>query len=46
MELTPDIFWSREPIVGHKGTKENPAIKRVVTYSTSEVFGRFALNVG
>ena len=26
--------------------KENPAIKRVVTYSTSEVFGRFALNVG
>ena len=23
---TPDIFWSREPITGHKGTKENPAI--------------------
>ena len=23
---TPDIFWSREPIMGPKGTKENPAI--------------------
>merc|ERR1711871_103292 len=23
---TPDIFWSREPIMGHKGTRENPAI--------------------
>ena len=23
---TADIFWSREPITGPKGTKENPAI--------------------
>ena len=23
---TPDIFWSREPIMGPKGTKEKPAI--------------------
>ena len=23
---TTDIFWSREPIMGPKGTKENPAI--------------------
>ena len=37
MELTPDIFWSREPIVGHKGTKENPAI--IPSFNTSRVVG-------
>ena len=26
MQGTADIFWSREPITGPKGTKENPAI--------------------
>ena len=26
MNADADIFWSREPITGHKGTKENPAI--------------------
>ena len=26
MNQDADIFWSREPITGHKGTKENPAI--------------------
>jgi len=35
--LTPDIFWSREPITGHKGTRENPAI--VPSYNTSRVVG-------
>ena len=26
MNADADIFWSREPITGPKGTKENPAI--------------------
>lgn len=26
MQATADIFWSREPITGPKGTKEKPAI--------------------
>ena len=34
---TPDIFWSREPIVGHFGTKENPAI--VPSFNESRVVG-------
>ena len=34
---TADIFWSREPIMGHKGTKENPAI--VPSFNTSRVVG-------
>jgi len=34
---TPDIFWSREPIMGHRGTRENPAI--VPSYNTSRVVG-------
>ena len=34
---TPDIFWSREPITGHKGTKDNPAI--VPSYNESRVVG-------
>jgi len=32
-----DIFWSREPISGHKGTKENPAI--VPSFNDSRVVG-------
>ena len=32
-----DIFWSREPIMGHRGTKENPAI--VPSFNTSRVVG-------
>ena len=28
IEQSPDIFWSREPIMGPRGTKENPAIVR------------------
>ena len=34
---TPDIFWSREPIVGHRGTKEKPAI--VPSFNDSRVVG-------
>lgn len=34
---SPDIFWSREPITGHRGTKENPAI--VPSYNDSRVVG-------
>merc|ERR1719440_2515960 len=34
---TPDIFWSREPIRGHRGTKDNPAI--VPSFNTSRVVG-------
>ena len=34
---TADIFWSREPIMGHKGTRENPAI--VPSFNTSRVVG-------
>ena len=34
---TPDIFWSREPIVGHFGTKDNPAI--VPSFNESRVVG-------
>merc|ERR1719272_357087 len=26
MNADADIFWSREPITGPRGTKENPAI--------------------
>eukprot|EP00966_Prymnesium_polylepis_P071023 1649772-Prymnesium_polylepis.1 len=46
IDLTPDVFWSREPIIGHKGTKENPAIipsfntSRVVGLETEQVCGR------
>ena len=36
-EQTADIFWSREPIMGHRGTKENPAI--VPSYNTSRCVG-------
>ena len=32
-----DIFWSREPIMGPKGTKEKPAI--VPSFNTSRVVG-------
>lgn len=32
-----DIFWSREPIMGHKGTKERPAI--VPSFNDSRVVG-------
>lgn len=34
---TPDIFWSREPITGPKGTKENPAV--VPSFNDSRVVG-------
>jgi len=34
---SPDIFWSREPIMGPKGTKENPAI--IPSYNTSRCVG-------
>ena len=37
IEGTADIFWSREPIMGPKGTKENPAI--VPSFNTSRVVG-------
>ena len=37
MNADPDIFWSREPITGHKGTKENPAI--VPSFNDSRVVG-------
>ena len=36
-DQTADIFWSREPIMGPKGTKEKPAI--VPSYNTSRVVG-------
>ena len=36
-ENSPDIFWSREPIMGHRGTKENPAI--VPSFNDSRVVG-------
>ena len=34
---TRDIFWSREPITGPRGTKENPAI--VPSFNDSRVVG-------
>ena len=37
IEGTADIFWSREPIMGPRGTKENPAI--VPSFNTSRVVG-------
>lgn len=37
MEQTTDIFWSREPIMGPRGTKEKPAI--VPSFNTSRVVG-------
>jgi len=37
IDATPDIFWSREPIMGHKGTRENPAI--VPSFNTSRCVG-------
>mmetsp|Transcript_54735 Transcript_54735/g.119420 ORF Transcript_54735/g.119420 Transcript_54735/m.119420 type:complete len:116 (-) Transcript_54735:481-828(-) len=37
IDQTPDIFWSREPITGHFGTKENPAI--VPSFNESRVVG-------
>merc|ERR1712014_314747 len=49
---SPDIFWSREPIVGHRGTKENPAIipsfnsTRVVGLETEQGVIWFRLNKG
>ena len=36
-QLTPDIFWTREPIMGHRGTKENPAI--VPSFNDNRVVG-------
>eukprot|EP00316_Scyphosphaera_apsteinii_P003687 CAMPEP_0119311414 /NCGR_PEP_ID=MMETSP1333-20130426/22335_1 /TAXON_ID=418940 /ORGANISM="Scyphosphaera apsteinii, Strain RCC1455" /LENGTH=97 /DNA_ID=CAMNT_0007315779 /DNA_START=90 /DNA_END=383 /DNA_ORIENTATION=+ len=51
-EQTSDIFWSREPIVGHRGTKENPAIvpsfndSRVVGLETEQGVIWFRLNKG
>tara|TARA_B110001450_G_scaffold164249_1_gene153129 strand:+ start:289 stop:483 length:195 start_codon:yes stop_codon:yes gene_type:complete len=32
-----DIFWSREPIMGPKGTKENPAI--IPSFNSSRCVG-------
>ena len=37
MDGDPDIFWSREPIMGPKGTKENPAI--IPSFNTSRCVG-------
>eukprot|EP00327_Prymnesium_parvum_P029895 CAMPEP_0195565814 /NCGR_PEP_ID=MMETSP0814-20130614/695_1 /TAXON_ID=97485 /ORGANISM="Prymnesium parvum, Strain Texoma1" /LENGTH=185 /DNA_ID=CAMNT_0040700871 /DNA_START=86 /DNA_END=644 /DNA_ORIENTATION=- len=37
IDQTPDIFWSREPIIGPKGTKEKPAI--IPSFNTSRVVG-------
>jgi hypothetical protein len=37
IDNSADIFWSREPIMGHRGTKENPAI--VPSYNTSRCVG-------
>ena len=34
---SPDIFWSREPIMGPKGTKENPAI--IPSFNSSRCVG-------
>ena len=34
---TPDIFWSREPIMGPKGTKSQPAI--IPSFNTSRCVG-------
>merc|ERR1740117_656090 len=35
--FSPDIFWNREPIYGHRGTKENPAV--VPSFNESRVVG-------
>ena len=49
---TRDIFWSREPITGPRGTKENPAIvpsfndSRVVGLETEQGVIWFRLNKG
>ena len=37
MQGTADIFWSREPITGPKGTKEKPAI--VPSFNDHRVVG-------
>jgi hypothetical protein len=37
IDRTADIFWSREPLMGHKGTKENPAI--IPSFNTSRCVG-------
>ena len=37
IDVTPDVFWSREPIMGHKGTRDNPAI--VPSFNTSRCVG-------
>ena len=37
IDKTADIFWSREPIMGHRGTRENPAI--VPSFNTSRCVG-------
>ena len=34
---TPDIFWSREPIMGPKGTKDNPAV--IPSFNSSRCVG-------
>ena len=34
---TADIFWSREPIMGPRGTKENPAI--IPSFNSSRCVG-------
>lgn len=34
---SPDIFWSREPIMGPRGTKEKPAI--IPSYNDHRVVG-------
>jgi len=36
-QLSPDVFWDRLPIVGHRGTKENPAC--VPSFCDSRVVG-------
>ena len=37
LDGSPDIFWSREPVTGHRGTKENPAI--VPSFNASRCVG-------
>lgn len=37
LDNASDIFWSREPIMGHKGTRENPAI--IPSFNASRCVG-------
>ena len=37
MAQDADIFWSREPISGHRGTKDKPAV--VPSFNDSRVVG-------